>query len=122
MKTEPGSPLRQWLDWQPKEAITEDPPQSEPTKPSKPGSVGFEGSFLADLPKIELARGGSPVDCVAAPERPMSWAEWKAAALNHLFLEQGTSGQPGRITAETILHGERMNRGSQQRGAGVAGR
>ncbi len=45
----------------------------------------------------------------------MSWAEWKAAALNRLFLEQGTSGQPGRITAETVLHGERMNRVTQQR-------
>ena len=45
--------------------------------------------------------------------------EWKAAALNRLFLEQGTSGQPGRITAETVLHGERMNRVLQQRrGAG----
>ena len=52
----------------------------------------------------------------------MSWAEWKAAALNRLFLEQGISGQAGRITAETILHGERMNRVLQQRQAGRAGR
>jgi len=35
------------------------------------------------------------------------WAEWKAAALNRLFQEQGTSGQPGRITAATVRHGER---------------
>jgi hypothetical protein len=32
--------------------------------------------------------------------------EWKAAALNRLFLEQGVTGQPGRITAETIRHGQ----------------
>ncbi len=36
----------------------------------------------------------------------MSWAEWKAAALNELFLELGGAGQPGRITADTIRHGE----------------
>jgi hypothetical protein len=35
-----------------------------------------------------------------------TWAEWKAAALNRLFREQGTSGQPGRITAATVRHGE----------------
>jgi len=32
----------------------------------------------------------------------MSWCEWQAAALNRLFLEQGATGQPGRITPETI--------------------
>jgi hypothetical protein len=36
-----------------------------------------------------------------------SWAEWKAAALNRLFLERGVTGRPGRITAATVLHGER---------------
>jgi beta-N-acetylglucosaminidase len=33
------------------------------------------------------------------------WAEWRAADLNRLFKEHGTSGQPGRITAATIRHG-----------------
>ena len=37
----------------------------------------------------------------------IQWAEWKAAMLNRLFQEQGTSGQPGRITAATVLHGEK---------------
>jgi hypothetical protein len=36
----------------------------------------------------------------------ISWAEWMAAALNQLFKEQGVIGQPGRITAATIRHGE----------------
>jgi len=37
----------------------------------------------------------------------MSWYEWKAAALNRLFQEQGVTGQPGRIPAATVRHGER---------------
>jgi hypothetical protein len=32
------------------------------------------------------------------------WAEWKAAALNRLFREQGVTGRPGRITAATVRH------------------
>jgi hypothetical protein len=39
-------------------------------------------------------------------ERAVPWAEWKAAALNRLFQEQGITGQPGRITAATVRHGE----------------
>jgi hypothetical protein len=35
------------------------------------------------------------------------WAEWKAAMLNELFFEQGVLGQPGKITAPTVMHGER---------------
>jgi hypothetical protein len=40
-------------------------------------------------------------------EQSVSWAEWRAAALNRLFQQQGTSRQPGRITPATILDGER---------------
>jgi hypothetical protein len=47
--------------------------------------------------------GRDPMD---TPEG-IPWAEWKAAALNRLFQEQGVTGQPGRITAETVRHGER---------------
>jgi hypothetical protein len=43
-----------------------------------------------------------------AGERGITWAGWKAAALNRLFKEQGTTGQTGRITAETIRLGEGM--------------
>ena len=35
------------------------------------------------------------------------WVEWKAENLNRLFQEQGVTGQPGRITADTVRHGER---------------
>jgi hypothetical protein len=37
-----------------------------------------------------------------------SWREWKAAALNEIFLKHGTTGRPGRITAETVAHGEKQ--------------
>jgi hypothetical protein len=34
------------------------------------------------------------------------WDEWKAAAVNRLFQEQGVTGRPDRITAVTVSHGE----------------
>jgi hypothetical protein len=37
----------------------------------------------------------------------MSWADWQAANLNRLFVEQGLTGQPGRITGDTVRHGQR---------------
>jgi hypothetical protein len=46
-------------------------------------------------------------DQVAArAENAISWPEWKARALNRLFLEQGRTGGPGRITPATVRHGE----------------
>lgn len=71
--------------------------------------------------KLELTQG--PVGCAQTEEafhdlktphdqqrnilrHGVPWAEWKAAALNRLFQEQGVTGQPGRITAATIQHGE----------------
>src|SRR5215472_8523101 len=39
--------------------------------------------------------------------RWMSWAEWKAEALNRLFQKYGVLKQRGCITAETVRHGER---------------
>jgi hypothetical protein len=40
----------------------------------------------------------------------MSWAEWKAEMLNRLFLEHGRTGRRGRITAATVLDGERKRK------------
>lgn len=90
---DPGQ--NRWLNWRSGARITEASPQGEPTKPSKPGSVGSVGSI--STPAAEIA-----VDCPKREERVMSWCEWQAAALNRLFLEQGATGQPGRITPETI--------------------
>lgn len=39
--------------------------------------------------------------------RGVSREQWKADILNRLFLVQGRTGQPGRITAATVRHGER---------------
>jgi hypothetical protein len=36
----------------------------------------------------------------------ISWYEWKARELNRLFQNQGLTGQPGRITAETVRRGQ----------------
>jgi hypothetical protein len=116
-------PRRRWLAWRPGEPITADSAGTEPTKPSEPGFDGFDGSPSAQSAEIEAPLSEpqglyasaprrlkfitSAVDSSTATERVMSWAEWKAAALNQLFLEFGSTGQPGRITADTIRHGER---------------
>ncbi len=42
----------------------------------------------------------------ATKVKGVQWAEWKAAALNRLFQEQGVTGQSGRITKATVRHGE----------------
>jgi hypothetical protein len=77
----------------------ESPPKIESTKPSKPSSVGFEGATLS----------GSPIIRKEIDTPGVSWAEWKAAALNRAFQEQGTSGQPGCIVAATVEHSELTN-------------
>lgn len=94
-----------WLNWRSRDRITEESPEIDPTKPSKPSSVGFVGSISTPAPKIA-------VDSRKRQERVMSWCEWKAAALNRLFLEQGQTGQPGRITPETV-RGAEQNAGEE---------
>jgi hypothetical protein len=55
----------------------------------------------------EIAALKRQLDGCLSPEAMdgISPEEWKAATLNRLFLEQGVTGQPGRITAETVRHG-----------------
>jgi hypothetical protein len=45
--------LSQWLDWKPNTSILSDSLESEPTKPSKPASVGFGGAIRAQSSEIE---------------------------------------------------------------------
>jgi len=52
------------------------------------------GATPGEISKIDEGRG-------------TPWAEWKAAALNRLFQEQGVTGQPGNIKAATVLQGKR---------------
>jgi hypothetical protein len=136
MNTPPGNQASRsrWIAWRPIGKKIGNLPQSKPTKPSKPGFVGFEGATLGEPANIETRTGVSErsirprigektedregrqkasepaVDFGRDTTRPMSWAEWKAVALNRLFLEQGRTGAPGRITAETVRHGERATR------------
>ena len=112
---------RRWLTWRPGESITGDSAGTEPTKPSEPGFDGFDGSLSGHSMNIDAPASepsGLPfrlkpitlaVDSSVATERVMSWGEWKATALNQLFLELGSAGQPGRITADTIRHGEQVS-------------
>ena len=44
--------MSRWLTWEP--AILKNLPESEPTKPPKPSSVGFVGSFSGGVQIMEL--------------------------------------------------------------------
>jgi len=102
-----------WLGWEPKARILEDSVESGPTKQSKPGSVGFVGATLGNFRKTDTVLDTFK----AAPLASFpTWAEFRATMLNHLFQEQGTLGQPGRITATTVRHGEN---GPQRSGSKV---
>lgn len=49
-----SSPTRSgWMDRKPKARILADAAESEPTKPPKPGCVGFDGATSAESPEIE---------------------------------------------------------------------
>jgi hypothetical protein len=60
---------------------------------------------LRDLAQERATTSGD--HAAACREVWISWAEWKARQLNRLFLDHGATGQPGRITAETVRRGER---------------
>ena len=49
----PSSTRSRWMDWTPKARILADPAERAPTKPSKAGSVGFDGDLSKESSKIE---------------------------------------------------------------------
>ena len=51
--TMPRSSRNRWMAWQPRAPLSTDHARSEPTKPSKPDSVGFDGAASRECPKIE---------------------------------------------------------------------
>ena len=54
-------------------------------------------------PEVADASAPSPeIRSAEATTRAMPWAEWKATQLNQVFEQQGVTGRPGRITADTI--------------------
>ena len=74
--------------------------------PTTPALTAIQASSLA-APPADGEPAHKPVASEGAEhEEAVSWAEWKASALNRLFQEQGVIGQPGRITAATVRHGE----------------
>ena len=111
---------RGWLDWQGSATprnLTVDA-SNEPTKLTKPGFSQFSQLAAREHLGISGAKGQNTaepetitkfnmrgVPC-QADEAGVSWAEWKATALNRLFHECGVTGQPGRITEATVRHGE----------------
>jgi hypothetical protein len=40
-----------WLKWEPKERISREPAQNEPTKPTEPGFDGFVGTVSSETPE-----------------------------------------------------------------------
>jgi hypothetical protein len=98
-----------------------DDPRGEPQNPVDTAQTkeNKNAAFRCDLAKDQAPEGfvsfggfvsRHPLPDAAADPRWMSWAERKAEMLNRLFLEQGVTGRRGRITAETVLHGERKRR------------
>jgi hypothetical protein len=90
------------------EAISENPltkahgqaisSQTQPTNTGATVNAGSRQEATTNLPETRHPALG--------PARAMSWVEWKADALNTLFQQYGSSGQRGRITPATVLHGE----------------
>ena len=63
MSTHPAKRSR-WMDWTPRARVLADTVESGPTKPSKPGFVGFEGVTSAEPPEIEA--GPDPAEMARA--------------------------------------------------------
>ncbi len=63
-------------------------------------------------PEVALDKVTRLATCSDGPalEVGIPWEEWQARTLNRLFQEQGVTGQPGRITAATVRHGDRVRR------------
>jgi hypothetical protein len=78
---------------------------------SNPAEAPPAVEWPQSLSELALEVGQNSGDPEAARREVWTdWSEWKAAMLNRLFQEQGKIGQPGRITAETVRHGERSGR------------
>jgi hypothetical protein len=74
-------------------------PSCEPTRAAEP----IQTDLLPDEPAVELPHAQDVLDTEG-----VSWEQWRAVALNRIFHQQGARGQPGRITAATVRHGERL--------------
>src|SRR5262245_26405965 len=102
-----------WLDWKPRAQILPESAESETTKPSKLGCVGFEGLFPVESAEMRGKPAAEQQDLTSSVNdaQGQPWAEWKAAELNRLFREQGATGEAGCITGATVRHGTITERG-----------
>jgi hypothetical protein len=74
---------------------------------SSPSAIPPAAEWPQSLSELAAEVGQHSGDIKAARQEVwMDWCDWKASALNQLFKEQGVTGQPGRITAATVRHGE----------------
>lgn len=93
--------LTKWANVEP------DRPTSKPPLPAALAALQVDSSGWT-METMPDARAMSQGAAEREPDPPgVPWADWKAAALNRLFREQGVTGKPGRITATTVRHGER---------------
>lgn len=92
------------MSWREKLGLPETGDRSDKSTPSVTSVTGFPYEPTVD--SADEPFESRPPEVAREPERGVSWAEWKAAALNQLFREQGVTGQPGHITAATVRHGE----------------
>jgi hypothetical protein len=73
---------------------------------SESGTIPPAEAWPESLAELANERAAQSGDLEAARKEVwISWCEWKARALNRLFLEHGLTGEPGRITAETVRDG-----------------
>jgi len=82
--------------------------QNAPQRVPKMSQNSPQGGACAEyVPDLSERSGGVP------------YAEWKAGELNRLFLEQGLTGHLGRITADTVRHGNIDQRRLDRRSSGT---
>jgi hypothetical protein len=80
------------------QAATERQVTAEPTGASQ---TEEEANGAAEIAVQRCSRSARSPEKYGA-----TWPEWKATALNRLFQEQGSIGEPGQITEATIRHGQ----------------
>jgi hypothetical protein len=95
------------MSWRQKLELPETGDKSDKSSTSVTSVTG-----LLRTPDEQPAEAGAEIPqqatVPAGTEVSITWDEWKAAALNQLFKEQGMTGNPGRIIAATVRHGESL--------------
>ena len=96
------------MDWQPKGGILAEGAENEPTKPSEPGSVGFEGVTSADSPEIEaeteqarsarrfLNRAGARIMILESGATIGVWSDLYGPEIRAALRTLGNAGLPVR--------------------------